>query len=314
MDYRKIFDKETDESEIMLIDAYFSGGASSIVDMIDKDPNYGVKYKIRAAFSSSDNAKGIKKLKERGINVVVLDQKKAYAELNDGVEEYMKNACGRYYTADLKDEALRTEYDKMVMDLMNNVPDKPHMVCLSGYMRKLSSKALEESAPMINVHPARLSILTNGEKTIDAADLTKEEIEAELGDTYWRLLTGENVVSRAMNYGYDNVNASIHLVTDELDGGTMIVTSPTVVANAADAEKLGLQYYSDEVQGLLKGVGDSPAFFKAIELIADGRVEIDNKTKDILIDGQVPVYGGIQMEKVYTVVADILSRKISLMN
>ena len=78
------------------------------------------------------------------------------------------------------------------------------------------------------------------------------------------------------------------------------------------ASFLGLQYYSDEVQGLLKGVGDSPAFFEAIKLIADGRVEIDDRTKEILIDGQVPVYGGIQMDERYTVIADILSRKVSL--
>lgn len=314
MTYSKIFDNGGDGSKVMLIDTYFSGGASSVVDMIDKDPNYGVKYRIRAAFSSSDDAKGIKKLEERGIKVVKLDQKKTYAMLNEELESRLIDASGRYYNADFKDAVLRDAYDQMVMDLMRSEPGSPDLICLSGYMRKLSPKALENSAPMINVHPARLSILTNGEKTIDAADLTKEQIEEALGDKYWRLLTGENVVSRAIENGYTGINASIHVVTNELDGGPLLVTSPTVVANADDAENLGLQYYSDEVQGLLKGVGDSPAFFKAIKMIADGRVEIDDVTKEILIDGKVPIYGGIQMGERYTVVADILSRKVSLMN
>jgi len=80
------------------------------------------------------------------------------------------------------------------------------------------------------------------------ADAYKRADRRSAGDKYWRLLTGENVVSRAIQNGYPGINASITYS----DQRTLWRTAASNVADSSgecrDAEKLGLEYYTDEVQ------------------------------------------------------------------
>ena len=103
----KIFNNNN--KDIMLIDVYFSGGASSVIDMIEKDPNYGIKYKIRCAFTNNEDASGIAKIKkfneEKGldIKIVEMDHKKEYVKIHEQIIGFDKSVDSDDYIKDWGD-------------------------------------------------------------------------------------------------------------------------------------------------------------------------------------------------------------------
>ena len=325
----KIFD--SNGKEPMLIDVYFSGGASSVIDMIEKDPNYGKNYNIRFAFTNDEDASGIEKLIDEEITVIIRDHKKEYAKMHeqildfndsfdsnsyvkdwgdfeteDGRESFLKNACGRFYNNTLKDslrEHLREEYDRIVYESINSENmikryGSPNLVCLSGYMRILSDYFVDTSVPIINVHPAKLSIVTDGKETIDASALSEDEIKNQLGEDYHRLLTGDDAVTDAIKKRHKTLHSTIHIVDKTVDGGPILVTSPQVKIDLDNAEEMGLEQYADEVQDIMKDKCDSPAYFKALELIFTSKVSIDTESGKVLIDSDLTKYGGFLMDDI----------------
>src|SRR3989338_882205 len=82
--------------------------------------------------------------------------------------------------------------------------EKPDYVLLSGFMRIIPESIIEKFRyRIVNVHPGDLSFEKNGE----------------------RQLTGANAVQKAIEQGQKEVKSTIHFITNEVDGGPMIILS-----------------------------------------------------------------------------------------
>ena len=165
-------------------------------------------------------------------------------------------------------------------------------------MRILSDYFVDTSVPIINVHPAKLSIITDGKETIDASALSEDEIKNQLGEDYHRLLTGDDAVTDAIKKRHKTLHSTIHIVDKTVDGGPILVTSPQVKIDLDNAEEMGLEQYADEVQDIMKDKCDSPAYFKALELIFTSKVSIDTESGKMLIDSDLTKYGGFLMDDI----------------
>jgi len=121
---------------------------------------------------------------------------------------------------------------------------KPDVLMLSGFMKIVTEPLLSEfKNRIINVHPADLSIMENGKPKF----------------------TGDNAVQDAISAGEKTVRSSVHIVSGEVDCGPVLVLSKPISVDGS----------AQETQEVLKREGDDPAFLKALELIADEKVSIE---------------------------------------
>ena len=103
----------------------------------------------------------------------------------------------------MKDMETRREYDKACLPLIEAM--KPDLILLAGYVWAVTDVVSGVYA-MAGVHPGDLTIQKNGV----------------------RLLAGANGVKAAFRHNRPEVRASSYLVTNELDGGPILITSPAV--------------------------------------------------------------------------------------
>jgi len=121
----------------------------------------------------------------------------------------------------------------------------PDVLMLSGFMKIVTEPLLSKfENRIINVHPADLSIMENGKPKF----------------------TGDNAVQDAINAGEKVVRSSIHVVSGEVDSGPVLVLSKPVPVSGS----------AQETQEVLKREGDDLAFLKALELIAEGKIAVEN--------------------------------------
>jgi len=129
----------------------------------------------------------------------------------------------------------------------------PDIIMLSGFMKIITDPLLSAfENRIINVHPADLSIKENNKPKF----------------------TGDNAVQDAINAGEKVVRSSVHIVSGEVDCGPLLVLSKPVEVKGS----------AQETQELLKREGDDPAFLKALELIADGKVSVEEG--NVFIEGK----------------------------
>lgn len=230
---------------------FFSGGASGLRYLIESDPGYGDEYDVVCAFTDNPQATGAGFVRDKGIPL-----------LHNDIEEFYEER-----DADIRDLDVRSEFDRETLELIE--PHDPDLIVLSGYMRILTDPVVEEY-PIINVHPA---------------DLRKEDEDGE------RIYTGFDPVYDAVVAGQPYTRSSTHLVTSDVDDGPLIAVSrpfkvhrelvdPLVERDALES----VRDYSDSHQEWMKWQGDGPALAKSLELVSDGRVDLEDG--EIEVDGE----------------------------
>jgi len=159
------------------------------------------------------------------------------------------------------DLGVREEFDERTRELVE--PYEPDVVVLSGYMRILTEPVVS-AFPVVNVHPADLRVEEDGE----------------------RVYTGFDAVRDAVLAGEDETRSSVHLVTEDVDAGPLLVVSPPFPVEREMVETLrtrnedALNDYLNAHQEWMKWRGDGPALAKALELTAGGRADLSTGEVD----------------------------------
>lgn len=224
---------------------FFSGGASGLRYLANEDPNYGEKYEVVGAFTDVPDAPGVEFVRKKGVPLETNDLQEFYAERG----------------APTTDLDVREEFDAETRDMVSSY--EPDVVLLSGYMRILTSPVVSEY-PIVNVHPADLRIEDEGE----------------------RAYTGFDPVRDAVLAGEEETRSSVHLVTEDVDDGPLLVVSPPFPVEREMVETLrersqdDLDAYIEAHQEWMKWRGDGPALAKTLELVAEGRANLEEGTVD----------------------------------
>lgn len=167
----------------------FSGSASSLRYLKEKDENYNVLYEIVGAFSNKKGTSGEKFCKQNLI---------PFYEFNT------KHFCIEHdYVGKIKDmpEKIRIRYFTNLLRLINVF--HPEIIMLSGFMLQIIPPLLGYY-PIINVHPSDLTIKDKDGKP---------------------KYIGDDAVSMAIMSGETSTASTIHIVEREVDCGKIICVS-----------------------------------------------------------------------------------------
>ena len=233
-------------SQPLRVFVFFSGGASGLRYLAEEDPNYGEKYEVVGAFTDVPDAPGVEFVHKKGVPLETNDLEEFYAERG----------------APTTDLDVREEFDERTREMISSY--EPDVVLLSGYMRILTSPVVSEY-PIVNVHPA---------------DLRIEDDEGE------RAYTGFDPVRDAVLAGEGETRSSVHLVTEDVDDGPLLVVSPPFPVEREMVETLrehseeDLDAYVEAHQEWMKWRGDGPALAKTLELVADDRIDLETGEVD----------------------------------
>ncbi len=238
-----------DADRPMRVVVFFSGGASGFRYLRDRDPNYGEAYEVVVGFTDDPDAPGIDYLRAADVPVAVRDIRAFYDERG----------------AEVSDRDVRRAFDEGTADRI--AAFDPDVVLLSGYMWILTDPVVD-AYPVVNVHPADLTITEDGQ----------------------RVYVGADPVSDAITDGREATRSSVHLVTSDVDAGPLVALSAPCPVHRELVEDLravgadaALRDYVDAHQEWMKWAADGPALAAALELLAAGRVERDGSR--VLIDG-----------------------------
>jgi phosphoribosylglycinamide formyltransferase-1 len=151
------------------------------------------------------------------------------------------------------DYPVREDYDRALQGLIDRLD--PDLVVLAGFMRILSPGFVQHYAGrIINIHPSLLPALR-----------------------------GLNTHQRALQAGLREHGASVHFVTEELDGGPVIIQVRVPVLTDDDAQTLAARVLRAEHR----------LYVQALRLLAEKRVHWDGKQ---LLYDQRPLLHPLQLD------------------
>lgn len=177
----------------------------------------------------------------------------------------------RYGCTNMRDPELRGAYEEEAIELLDALDFPVDLILLAGYMRLLYPPLLHRySERIINVHPA---------------DLTAIDAEGK------RRYTGANAVYDALTSGASQTRSTVHLVTDEVDGGPILISGPWVPYTGVYPVT---QEAADAHQDKQKRLSDWPAVTEAIELIGQRRLSITDEGC-LFLDGNPMSPAGVVM-------------------
>jgi folate-dependent phosphoribosylglycinamide formyltransferase PurN len=211
-------------------------------------------YHVAVIFSDNIESNALKIGKEFDIPVIVRDKK--------GFYEKRKKP--------LRDMEVRMEFDSENIKALSKY-DCP-VAAYAGYM-SIASSVLVNAFLGVNVHPADLSILDENGK---------------------RKYTGDNAVFNALVSGERELRSSTHLITNELDGGPILMVSCPIDIDCDQRHYSGLREIANDYQDLLKRKGDWVIFPRTLEDLACGRFSRDKKGN--LYYGTTPIPFGMKLE------------------
>ncbi|MBN2467763.1 MAG: formyl transferase [Deltaproteobacteria bacterium] len=149
-----------------------------------------------------------------------------------------------------RDMSIRPEFDTATVKVLSSFDVA--VAVYGGYM-SIASQPLIDAFLGINVHPADLSV--------------------EEGTR--RKFTGDHAVRDAIVAGERTVSASTHIITQDVDGGPILMISPPMPVTLKPewdlSDPADLKEAEASNQELLKARGDWIIFPKTIEFIARGR-------------------------------------------
>jgi phosphoribosylglycinamide formyltransferase-1 len=168
-----------------------------------------------------------------------------------------------------RDMTVREEYDRETLSALASF--RVQAAAFAGYM-SVASRVLVRELLAINVHPADLSIREGGQ----------------------RKFKGDHAVSDAILAGEKTVASTTHIVEPEVDEGRILMVSPpvTVEIEPGLSVERDLAKIASACQEKLKQQGDWVIFPSTIQLIAEGRFEVDESGL-LHFDGK-PVPDGIR--------------------
>jgi phosphoribosylglycinamide formyltransferase-1 len=146
----------------------------------------------------------------------------------------------------------RRDYDRALQGLIDRFD--PDLVVLAGFMRILTDEFVHHyRGRLINIHPSLLPALR-----------------------------GLDTHRRALEDGRREHGASVHLVTEELDGGPVIIQVPVPIQAGDTPESLAARVLAEEHR----------LYVEALRLFGEGRVYWDGK--QLMHNGQ-PLNQPLQM-------------------
>lgn len=148
----------------------------------------------------------------------------------------------------------RPEFESALIELINRY--QPDLVILAGFMRVLTAGFTEHyRGRLFNIHPSLLP-----------------------------KFRGLHTHERALAAGESEHGASIHFVTDELDGGPIIVQARVPVVPGDDPDTLAARVLEQEHR----------LYPQAIRWFAEGRLRLDGE--QVLFDGR-PLLEPLRLEE-----------------
>jgi folate-dependent phosphoribosylglycinamide formyltransferase PurN len=168
-----------------------------------------------------------------------------------------------------RDMAVREDYDRGTLEAL--APFHVRVAAFAGYM-SVASRVLVRELLSINVHPADLSIREGGR----------------------RKFKGDHAVADAIRSGEKTIASTTHIVEDEVDEGRILMISPALDVEIAAGLSLerDLPRIASDNQERLKQQGDWVIFPSTLQLIAEGRFEVDET--GLLHFGGKPAPDGIR--------------------
>jgi len=172
-----------------------------------------------------------------------------------------------------KDLTIRPGFDEATLRALQ--PWKISVVAFAGYM-SFVSPILTTTYVGVNVHPADLSIEEHGR----------------------RKYVGDHAVRDAILAGEKSILSTTHLVSDEVDGGRLLMISRPVQVRVPPGADLGdpalLARVESENQDRLKEAGDWVIFPQTLHLMAEGRYTVGEQGR-LFLDGEA-IPGGHRPE------------------
>jgi len=255
----------------------FSGGASSLRAMLD-DPNYGKLYRVVGALTDIPQSAGAQVCRDSSIDCLAVDRESFYRDKN----------------LDPRSSESRKGFYKSVCEQMKSY--KPHIVALCGYMHIISDPLLTEyHNRILNVHPTDLTILSgNGVSRLNAAGFRASAVRAMMSAKKLSpKFKGGNAVRDAILVGEVETRSTVHVARERFDEGPILVQSKPFAFSRM--ESIGrAEQYAKEAQEIMKHECDGPAYCKALQLLAEGRLGIEFDT--VFLDGKRLPYRGFRLE------------------
>lgn len=195
-----------------------SGTGGNLQAMIDSFKDGSTPVRIRAVISNRNDAFGLQRARDAGIEACVLDHK-AY----EG----------------------REAFDAALIELIDTF--NPQLVVLAGFMRILSADFVRHyHGRLLNIHPSLLP-----------------------------LYKGLHTHQRALDAGDAEHGCSVHFVTEELDGGPLVVQAVISVQLQDSPATLAQRVHTQEHR----------IYPLAIRWFAEGRLSLGEH--GALLDGQL---------------------------
>lgn len=173
----------------------------------------------------------------------------------------------------LRDLTVRAEFDRLTVEALE--PYHITVAAFAGYM-SIATPVLIRSFLGVNVHPADLSIMVNNQ----------------------RKYTGLHPVKDALLAGESELRATTHIVSEQVDGGKLLMISPALPVTQTDFKGLTSELQktlAETYQNKLKEIGDWVVFPKTLEYIATGRFTQDDMGN--LYFDQQAIPNGLKLEK-----------------
>ena len=153
-----------------------------------------------------------------------------------------------------KDFADRLAFDTALIQVIDQ--HQPNLVVLAGFMRILTPEFTRHYAQrLLNIHPSLLP-----------------------------KYKGLNTHQRAIAAGDQEHGCSVHFVTEELDGGPVVIQAVLPITADDNAEQLAQRVHALEHQ----------IYPLAIRWFAEGRLQLN--PQDAILDGQVLASSGFQFK------------------
>ncbi len=230
------------KNEPMRVAAFVSGAGSNLAKILEMQKRLGDDCPFRVVLVFSD----VKDDKKCNAKKIAKDQGIAYYCID--IKDYYESR-GK----DRKDMAARRDYDRETAKILKK--EKTDAVAMCGYM-SITTSEIFGNFLTFNVHPADLRVLDGNGRKIYAG------------------CKGEGCVRKAIENRAKEMRSTTHLVTEEVDGGPILMVSEPVLIDRTLSDSENLER--------LKAQGDWKVYPETIKRLAEGMLWADES--GVIID------------------------------